>query len=158
LHKNGITDIASADQAAKALEPLAGEFAKVIFALGIIGTGLLAIPVLAGSAAYAVSEALDLKEGLYQKVRRARGFYTIIAGATISGLLINFVGIDPIKALVYAAVINGVLAVPLIFMIIRISNNKKVMGDYTSGRWSNFFGIVALVTMALASLAMILVR
>ena len=158
LNKNGIVDIASADQAAKALEPLAGEFAKVIFAVGVIGTGLLAIPVLAGSAAYALSEALDIKEGLYQKVHRARGFYAIIAGATISGLLINFVGIDPIKALVYAAVINGVLAVPLIFMIIRISNNPDVMGDYKSGRLVNFFGVIALITMALASLAMIFIR
>lgn len=158
LHKHGITDITSADQAARALEPLAGTFAKVIFSVGVIGTGLLAIPVLAGSTAYAMSESLGIREGLYQKVRRAPGFYTIIAGVTVSGLLINFVGIDPIKALVYAAVVNGVMAVPLIFMIIRISNNPDIMGDYKSSRLSNFFGIIALLVMALASAGMIFIH
>ncbi|MDP4038562.1 MAG: Nramp family divalent metal transporter [bacterium] len=164
LHKQGITDIPNAAQAAQALEPLvrgfpnAGVVAKSIFAMGIIGTGLLAIPVLAGSAAYAVSEALGIKEGLSKKILQAKGFYGVIAGATLTGLMINFVGIDPIKALFYAAVINGVMAVPLIYLIIRISSNEKVMGKYKNKFWTNFIGVVTLLAMFSASIAMIFVR
>lgn len=164
LHQQGITNISSADQAAAALAPLvhsfpnSGKIAQLLFAFGIIGTGLLSIPVLAGSAAYGVSEALDIKEGLGKKVKRARGFYGVIAGATFLGLLINFVGIDPIKALVYAAVINGVLAIPLIFMIIRIGNDKKIMGDRTSGKVTNTIAIITLIVMILATLGMIFIR
>lgn len=164
LHQQGITNIASADQAAAALAPLvnsfpySGKIAQVLFAFGIIGTGLLSIPVLAGSAAYGVSEALDINEGLGKKVKKARGFYGVIAGATFLGLLINFVGIDPIKALVYAAVINGVLAIPLIFMIIRIGSNKKIMGDRSSSKITNIIAWLTFLVMVLATLGMIFIH
>lgn len=164
LHSAGILNVSSTAQAAKALEPLvkgfpnAGLVAKSLFAIGVIGTGMLAIPVLAGSAGYAVSEALDLKEGLYRKVGRARGFYAIIAGATLTGLLINFSGIDPIKALYYSAVVNGVMAVPLIFVIVRIGNNKKIMGDRKNSKLSNAVGIFTFLVMLLASLGMVFIH
>lgn len=164
LHVNGITEISSASQAASAIEPLVRSFpnsgfvAKVIFAIGIIGTGLLAIPVLAGSAAYAVSEALGLKEGLSKKIRKAKGFYSIIAVSTLAGLMINFIGINPIKALIYAAVVNGLMAVPLIYLIIRLSSKKQIMGKYTNGIWSNSLGIFTLVAMFLAAIAMIFIE
>ena len=123
LHQHGITNVASAADAAKALEPLvqtfpnAGFLSKLIFAIGIIGLGLLGIPVLSGSAAYALSEAYNMKQGLNLKLKKAHGFYGVITIATIIGLMINFIGIDPIKALVFTAVFNGVAAVPLIFLI-----------------------------------------
>ncbi len=160
LHAQGIFDIQTADQAARALEPLvktfphAGLVAQLLFAIGIIGTGLLAIPVLAGSASYAVSETIDIEEGLSRKVKRAKGFYGILAGATLVGLLINFVGISPIKALVYSAIINGVLAVPLILIILRISNNPKIMGEYRN-RWvANTLGWVTFAVMAAAAIGL----
>ena len=134
LHQNGITNVETAADAAKALEPLvqtfphAGFLAKLIFASGIIGLGLLGIPVLSGSAAYAYSEAFGMKEGLNLKLKKAHGFYGVITIATLIGLMINFIGIDPIKALVFTAVFNGVAAVPLIFLIARIARNPKVMG------------------------------
>ncbi len=164
LHAAGIFNVSSASEAAKALEPLvkgfpnAGFVAKLLFALGIIGTGMLAIPILAGSAGYAVSEALDLKEGLFRKVSKAKGFYAVIAGSTLTGLLINFAGIDPIKALYYAAIINGVMAVPLIFVIIRIGNNKKIMGERKNSKLSNAVGIFTLVVMLAATLGMVFVH
>ena len=123
LHQHGITNVASAADAAKALEPLvqtfpnAGFLSKLIFAIGIIGLGLLGIPILSGSAAYALSETFNLKQGLNLKLKKAHGFYGVITIATIIGLMINFIGIDPIKALVFTAVFNGVAAVPLIFLI-----------------------------------------
>src|SRR5262249_50382109 len=134
LHAHGVTDVRTAADAAKALEPLvrtfpnAGEFAKVIFATGIIGLGLLSIPVLAGSASYALSETMRWREGLDLKLTQAWGFYGVITVATLIGLLLNFLGIDPIKALVYTAVINGVVAVPLIFLIALVARNKRIMG------------------------------
>ena len=140
LNKNGITDIKTAADAARALEPLvhtfpyAGFLAKTIFAAGVIGLGLLAIPVLSASASYAMSEAFSWKEGLNLKFKKGHGFYGIITIATLFGLMINFVGIDPVKALVFTAVINGVVAVPLIFIIAKIASNKNIMGDYKS-RW-----------------------
>src|SRR5471030_2272424 len=139
LNKSGVKDIKTAADAAKALEPLvhsfphAGFLAKLIFSVGIIGLGLLAVPVLSGSAAYAVSEAFNWKASLNLKLKHAHGFYGVITIATIIGLIINFVGIDPVKALVYAAVLNGVAAVPLLFLIIKISRNEKIMGKYKSG-------------------------
>ena len=161
LHAQGIFDVQTADQAAKALEPLvhgfpnAGQVAQGLFAVGIIGTGLLAIPVLAGSAGYAVAEALEVQEGLFRKVKRAKVFYGVIAGATLLGLLINFVGISPIKALLYSAVINGVLAVPLIFLIIHVADNPKIMGQYRSGLWTKIIGWVTFAVMLAAVLGMI---
>jgi len=160
LFKNGITEINNAADAARALEPLvqsfpyAGVIAKSIFSIGIIGIGLLAIPVLAGSSAYAISETLGWKEGLYRKFKRAIGFYVIIIAATGVGLLINFIGIDPIKALIFTAVFNGVAAVPLLWMIARVGNNKDIMGQYKNGFLSNLFVRIALIVMSIATLAL----
>ena len=134
LHIHGITDIQSADQAARALErlvktfPNAGERSKIIFALGIIGTGLLAMPVLAGSSGYALSDAFGWNQGVSKKFKQAKGFYMIVAASIIIELWINFTDIDPIKALVYTAVINGVAAVPILFTIMKIANDKKILG------------------------------
>lgn len=162
LNSHGITDVGTAADAAKALEPLvktfpnAGYLAKLIFATGIIGLGLLSVPVLAGSAAYALGEALDWKVGLNLKLKRAHGFYGVITIATLIGLMINFVGIDPIKALVYTAVINGVVAVPLIFIIGVIAKSNKIMGKYKSGILSNVLIWATFTGMALAVIAMII--
>ena len=128
LHAHGITDIDSADQAAQALRPIAGDLAFGLFALGIIGTGLLAVPVLAGSAAYAVSETFDWVEGLDRKPREAKAFYGVIAVATLTGVALNFLAIDPMKALYWAAVVNGLLAPPLMVITMLIARNPKVMG------------------------------
>lgn len=160
LHNSGVTDIKTAADAAKALEPLvhsfphAGYLSKVIFSIGIIGLGFLAVPVLSGSAAYAVSEAVNWKSGLNLKLKRAHGFYGIITIATIIGLIINFIGINPVKALVYSAVLNGVAAVPLIFLIIKISANDKIMGEYKSGVLSKIILWITFLGMASAAFAM----
>ena len=162
LNAHGITNISTSAQAAKALEPLvstfpnAGFLAKLIFAVGIIGLGLLAVPVLAGSASYAVSEALSWNEGLNLKFKRAHGFYGVITIATLIGLLINFVGIDPIKALVITAVINGIVAVPLIFLIAKIAQNEHIMGEHKSGKLSKTFVWFTFVGMFLAAFAMLM--
>lgn len=162
LHVHGITDIATADQAAKALEPLvktfphSGELAKIIFALGVIGIGLLAIPILAGSSAYALSEQFGWKQGLSNKFRQAKGFYLIIAASTVIGLWINFADVDPIKALIYAAVINGVIAVPLLVLIVKIGNDKKILEGRTNGNISNIIGWITVVVMGLAVAVMFL--
>ena len=160
LNANGITNVATASEAAKALEPLvhtfpyAGYLAKVIFAIGVIGLGLLAVPVLSASASYAVSETLNWKEGLNLKLKRAHGFYGVITIATLIGLIINFIGIDPMKALVFTAVFNGVTAVPLIFIIAKIARNEKIMGEHKSTKLSNFFVWGTFVIMGIAALAM----
>ncbi len=151
LHVHGITNIQSADQAAAALRPLAGSFAETLFALGIVGTGLLAIPVLAGSSAYGVAETFGWREGLGQTAGNARGFYSVIIVATLVGMLINFVGINPITALVYTAIINGVVAVPLLVLILLVANNRNIMGAYTNGRLSNVVNIVTTVFMGIAA-------
>ena len=157
LFKNGITDIGSAQQAAAALEPLvktfphAGYIAKLLFAIGIIGTGLLAIPILSGSAAYALSEGFGWKEGLSRKFKQAHGFYGVIIFATLIGLLINFIGFNPIKALVYAAVINGIVSVPLLVIIMFVCNNRRVMGErYINKRLSNWLGWITTAFVASA--------
>ncbi|MBP9801050.1 MAG: divalent metal cation transporter [Candidatus Moranbacteria bacterium] len=158
LFKNGIFEINSAADAARALEPLvqnfpnAGLIAKLIFSIGVIGLGLLAIPVLAGSSSYAISEALGWKEGLHRKFHQARGFYIIIIVATFVGLGMNFIGLDPIKALIFTAVFNGIAAVPLLFLLARVGNNKHIMGEYKNGVLSNFFvrltcGVMTLVVL-----------
>lgn len=155
LNSHGLTDIRTAADAARALEPLvagfpnAGYLAKLLFTTGILGLGLLSIPVLAGSAAYALSEAFNFRDGLNLKLKQAHGFYGAITLATLVGLLINYIGIDPIKALVYTAVINGFVAVPLIFLIAKISGSEKIMGKYQSGiasralTWATFVGMGA---------------
>lgn len=156
LGKHGITDIQSADQAAQALQPLAGNFAYILFAFGIIGTGLLAIPVLAGSTAYAVSEAVGWKTGLYRKFNKAHGFYGVIMGATIIGLLMNFTSIPPFKLLYYTAVLNGLCAVPLLVLILLISNNKSIMSKHTNGIFSNIMGVCITGIMALCAVALLI--
>ena len=160
LHNSGVTDIKTAADAAKALEPLvhtftnSGYLAKVIFSVGIIGLGLLAIPVLSGSAAYAVAEAFNWKASLNYKVKRARGFYGVIIISTLVGLIMNFIGIDPVKALVFAAVLNGVAAVPLIFLIAVIASKSSIMGEYKSGLLSSFLVWFTFFAMGAASIAM----
>ena len=162
LHVHGLTDVSTADEAAQALEPLvktfphAGELSKSIFALGIIGTGLLAIPVLAGSSAYALSEEFGWKEGLSKKFKQAKGFYLIIASSTIVGLWVNFSDVDPIKALIYAAVINGIIAVPLLVAIMKIGNDTKILGTRTNSKISNIAGWVTVGIMGLSVIVMFL--
>src|SRR5215217_7196799 len=162
LYANGITDIQTAEQAAKALEPLvksfpnAGQISEVIFALGIIGTGLLAVPVLAGSAGYALSDGFGWKQGLYKKFKNAKAFYLTIAAATLIGLCINFINIDPIKALVYAAVINGVVALPILSAVINIANDKKIMQSRTNGTISNVIGWITILIMGMSVIIMFL--
>ncbi len=134
--------------------PNAGYIAKVIFSVGVIGLGLLAVPVLSGSASYAVAEALNWRASLSYKLNRAHGFYGVITIATLIGLLINFVGIDPVKALIVTAVINGVVAVPLIFLVTRIANNSEIMGKYKSGWLSNVFLWLTFLFMGAAAIGM----
>jgi NRAMP (natural resistance-associated macrophage protein)-like metal ion transporter len=160
LHANRVTDIRTAADAARALEPLvhtfpnSGYITKVLFATGIVGLGLLSVPVLAGSASYAVSESFQWAEGLDQKLTRAWGFYGVIIAATIMGLLLNFIGIDPIKALVYSAVINGVVAVPLILIIALIARNATIMGQYKSGWLSSLLLWLTFLGMGAAAVGM----
>jgi NRAMP (natural resistance-associated macrophage protein)-like metal ion transporter len=161
LHTHGITNITTAGQAAAALAPLvrtfphAGGLTRLIFALGIVGTGLLAVPVLAGSTAYGIAETLGWREGLSQPLWHARGFYGVIAAATLIGLLLNFLGINPIQALIYAAILNGIVAVPLLFFILRVANDRRIMGDFTNGRLGNLAGGVTFVVIGVAAVAVI---
>jgi NRAMP (natural resistance-associated macrophage protein)-like metal ion transporter len=156
LNANNITDIQTADQAARALQPLvktfpdAGEISKTIFALGVIGTGLLAIPVMAGASGYALSDAFGWKEGLNKSFTQARNFYLVIAVSTVIGLLINFTNLDPIRALVYSAVINGIIAVPILVPVMKIANDKKILKDKINGRTSNVIGWITVVIMGIA--------
>ena len=154
LHVAGVTDINTAAQAAAALRPLAGDFAFVLFALGIIGVGLIGVPVLAGSAAYALSEDMGWKWGLERKVASARGFYGVIAVSVLAGLAIQYSPISPMKALFWSAVINGIVAVPLMVVIILLSSKKSVMGAFTAGRSLMIFGCIATVVMAAAAIRM----
>ncbi|MFA6408200.1 MAG: divalent metal cation transporter [Candidatus Paceibacterota bacterium] len=160
LFSHGVTNITSAADAAKALEPLvssfpnSGQLAKYIFSFGVIGLGLLAVPVLAGSTAYAMSEAFGWRQGLYHKFKKAKGFYGIIIVSTLIGLLMNFVGINPIKALVFAAVFNGVTAVPLLFMINKINADEKILGVYRGGTLSQAVIWITFVIMGLGSIGM----
>lgn len=155
LFAHGISKIGSAEDAAAALKPLAGDYAFLLFAVGIIATGLLALPILAGSASYAVSESLGWREGLYQKLNRAHGFYGVITIATLVGLLINFIGIDPIVALYYTAVINGIIAPPLIVLILFIANNKKIMGERTNSPFLNILGVLTVFIMGLSAIILV---
>lgn len=160
LHKSGVTDVKTAADAAKALEPLvhsfphAGFLAKLIFSVGIIGLGLLAIPVLSGSAAYSVSEAFGWRASLNLGLKKAPGFYAVITAATLVGLTLNFLGVDPVKALVYAAVLNGIAAVPLLFLILHIASNEKIMGQYKSRWLSTTILWVTFASMGAAAMAL----
>lgn len=156
LFANGIHDIETPNQAALALKPLAGNFTYLLFTVGIVGIGLQSIPVLAGSAAYAVSESLGVKEGLSKKFFQAKIFYLTIAVSTIIGLLINLLGINIIRALYYTAIINGVAAVPLIYLIMKLGSNEKVVGKNKPSAKIRFFGWAAFVLMFLAAVFMFL--
>jgi Mn2+/Fe2+ NRAMP family transporter len=154
LNVAGVTYIDTAAQAASALRPLAGDLAFLLFALGIVGVGLIGVPVLAGSAAYALAEALGWREGLEQKATDARGFYGVIAVSLLTGLLIQYSPISPMKPLFWSAVINGVVAVPLMVVIILLASKRSVMGAYTSGRSSIILSWIATLIMGLAAALM----
>ena len=155
LSVGGITNINTAADAAQALRPIAGEFTFLLFAAGVIGTGLLAVPVLSGSASYAIAESLGWRAGLYRKLKQAHGFYGVITIATLIGLMVNFMGIQPFKLLYYTAVLNGLIAPPLMVLILLISNNKNIMGKHTNSPISNIMGWLITVVMALSALALI---
>jgi len=154
LHVAGTTNINTAAQAASALRPVAGNFAYVLFALGILGVGLIGVPVLAGSAAYALCEAMGWTWGLERKATDARGFYGVIAVTVLAGLVIQYSPISPMKALFWSAVINGVVAVPLMVVIILLVSKKAVMGDFTASRPIIILGWIATVVMGLAAVRM----
>ena len=156
LFANGITNIPTVAEAAAALRPIAGEHAYLLFTLGVIGTGMLAIPVLAGSASYAMSESFGWKTGLYRKLKEANAFYGIIIISTFLGVALNFVGIDPIKALIFAAVVNGIVAPVILVLIVLLSSNKKVMGDRVNHPIATVLGLLITGLMALAGIATII--
>ena len=155
LAANGVTNIATADQAASALKPLAGEWAYFLFALGIIGTGMLAVPVLAGSASYAISESFGWKTGLYRKLNKAYAFYGIIIVSMGIGLLLNFIHIDPIKALIYSAVANGLIAPVILVLIVQLGSNKKLMGAHVNKPLASGIGWLTVGLMAVAGVAVL---
>jgi NRAMP (natural resistance-associated macrophage protein)-like metal ion transporter len=154
LHAKGVTDIQSSSQAAEALKPIAGAFAEIIFALGIIGTGLLAIPVLAGSTAYAIGEGRKWPVGLSRKPKQAVAFYSVLALSVGLGMVLNFTPLDPIKALYWSAVINGILAAPVMVMLMLLVRNRKVMGDLVVRGWLYALGWASTVAMALCIVGM----
>ena len=155
LFNGGIRHIDTVEQAAQALRPLAGNAAYLLFAVGVIGTGLLAIPVLCGSLSYIVSETLGWKQGLDKKFQEAKAFYGIIIFSLLLGLSLNYIGLSPIKALIYAAILYGLTAPVLIVMILHICNNKKIMGRYVNGMTSNILGLSTLVLMTAAAIALL---
>ena len=155
LFKGGITEITSVEQAAKALEPLAGKLSYLLFALGIIGTGLLAIPVLTGCLSYMLSETFNWKGDLDKKYYQAKPFYWVIIISLLIGLAINYIGLNPIQALLYTAILYGVTSPVLIGVILHISNNKKIMGEFTNGRLSNILGAIAFLLMTVSAALLI---
>ena len=155
LFNGGIHQIDTVEQAAQALKPLAGNFAYLLFATGVIGTGLLAIPVLSGSLSYIITETFGWEQGLDKKFHEAKAFYLVIAISLILGLLMNYIGISPIKALIYSAILYGLTAPILIAIILHIANNKKVMGEYTNGKLSNILGFATLILMTSAAVIML---
>jgi Mn2+/Fe2+ NRAMP family transporter len=156
LFTAGKTDIQSATEAAQALRPLAGDAAYAFLALGLIGAGFLGVPVLTGSSAYAMAEALGWNYGLDEKPRRAKLFYAMIVAPTLIGMLINFVGINPIRALLWTAVINGFLAPPMLVVIMLIANNPRIMGERVNGPWTNIVGWATTVVMFAAAIGLVL--
>ncbi len=155
LHNANIRDINTVEQAAKALQPLAGKFSYIFFALGVIGTGFLAIPVLAGSLSYMLAESFGWEEGLDKKFHEARPFYIVIIIALVIGLLINILGISPMKALIYTAILYGVTSPVMIAVVMHIGNNKKIMNNFTNSRLSNILGMITFIVMAMAAIALI---
>jgi Mn2+/Fe2+ NRAMP family transporter len=154
LNAHGVTNVETSADAAKALKPIAGNLAFVVFALGIVGTGLLAVPVLAGSAAYALGETLGWRIGLAERARRAPAFYLAIAGATVVGALLNFSPLDPIKALIFSAIVNGVAAVPIMVLIMHMASRREVMGDFALKPWLKTLGWLATAVMTAAAVGM----
>ena len=155
LFRNGITQIDTVEQAAKALEPVAGEASYIIFTIGVIGTGFLAIPVLCGSLSYIVSETFGWEGDLDKKFYQARPFYLVIIISLLLGLSINYLGISPIKALLYTAILYGLTSPILIAIVLHISNNKKIMKENTNGKVSNFLGFLTLAIMTIAAIALV---
>ena len=155
LFSQGATDIESAADAAAALQPLVGNGASLLFAIGIIGAGLIAVPVLASSASYAVSESLKLKLGLYRKFHEATAFYGIIGLAMLVGFLLNFIGLNPIKALIYSSIANCIVAPFVLFLIVKMASNKKIMGPHANGRFTTFLGWVLVSIMSIVSLGIL---
>jgi len=155
LHAHGVHDIDSAAQTAQALKPVAGSFASALFAMGIVGTGLLAVPVLAGSAAYAVGETMHWKSSLESKPGKARGFYAVITVATLAGTAMNFVNVNPIKALFWTAVINGVIAVPMLAAVMLVASKHKAMGDFAISGTLRTMGWITTAVMATCVVGMV---
>lgn len=155
LHANGITDIESPQEAALALAPLAGNFSYILFTLGIIGIGLQSVPILAGSAAYAISESFGFKEGLAKKLTEAKAFYATIAISTLLGALMNIIGINAIKALYYAAIVNALSAIPLLIIIIKLADDHRVVGHFRSTSWGKRLAWTTVCLMTVASVIMI---
>ncbi|MCG2585077.1 NRAMP family divalent metal transporter [Massilia sp. TS11] len=156
LHAHGVTEIQTSAQAASALRPVAGDFAFFLFAMGIIGTGMLGLPVLAGSAAYAMADTFRWREGLERRPAEAKGFYAIISLATLGGIAIGFLPLDPIQALYWSAVLNGVIAVPVMAIMMLMASNKAVMGRFAIPSWLRWLGWTATLAMASAVFAMAL--
>jgi len=154
LHAAGKTDIQTAEQAAEALKPIAGDAAFFLFSLGLIGTGLLAIPILAGSAAYAAAEARGWRTGLERPLAEARPFYIVIAVAIVLGIAVDFSPLDPIKALIWSAVLNGVIVVPIMAAMMVVASRRKIMGDFVASLWQRLLGWAATAIMAAAAIAM----
>jgi NRAMP (natural resistance-associated macrophage protein)-like metal ion transporter len=157
LHTSGKTHIESATDVAQALRPLAGDAASLLFAIGLIGSGMLAVPVLTGTNGYAICEAFGWKYGLDTKPKEARHFYIIIGASTLVGVLINYLGVNPMTALFWTAVLNGLLAPPLLLLIMIVSNNRKVMGQHTNGRLINIVGWITTLLMFAAAIGMFVV-
>lgn len=155
LFQGGIHQIDTVEQAAAALKPLAGNAAYFLFALGVIGTGLIAIPVLSGSLSYIFTETFGWEQGLDKKFHEAKAFYTIITLSLLTGLSLNYIGISPIQALIYTAILYGLTAPVLIAIILHISNNKKIMGDYVNSRLTNVLGFLALIIMTFAAISLV---
>jgi len=151
LYQAGVHQIDTVEQAAMALKPLAGNLAFLLFAIGVIGTGLIAIPVLSGSTSYIFSETFGWEQGLDKKFNEAKGFYVIIAISLLLGLVINYIGISPIKAFIYTAIFYGITAPELIVIILYISNNKKIMGEFLNSNLINILGFTALAIMTIAA-------
>lgn len=154
LHAAGKTDIQSTEQAAEALKPIAGEAAFLLFSLGIVGTGLLAVPVLAGSAAYALGEVRGWKTGLERRPRDAVPFYSVIGAAILIGLAVDYLPIDPMKALIWSAVLNGVIVVPIIAAMMIVASRRDVMGAFTASAWQRWLGWLTFAVMGAAAIAM----
>ncbi|PWT72910.1 MAG: iron transporter [Bacteroidetes bacterium] len=155
LYSAGIHKILTVDQAARSLEPLAGKFSYLLFTMGIIGTGFLAIPVLAGSLSYIVAETFGWREGLQKKISRAPGFYLVIVISLVAGVLLNIFGIQPVQALIYTAILYGMTAPPLIAIILHICNNPRIMGKAVNSKSSNVLGFITLIIMSISAFALI---